>query len=394
MARIQKRQTRSGTPTYVVKWRTPDGHDRTKGGFPTRKAANAYATKVEAGKLRGVEFDPKAGGLTFRIAAQAWLNSRHDLKPTTLAGYRRALAPAQRLYGPSRQDLSIDATFGGYPLNAITREQITQWVAELSAAGKHPVTVRHAVLLVKQVLAQAVADKRLPDNPAEHVKLPGERGTRAVVDDPAQFLTAAQVTALVAATPWPYNVLVHVAAWAGLRAAELAGLQVGDVELPTAVQPALTPTAPTRPGGYLHVARTIQPLNGALTYLPPKTRGSRRRVPLTAETTGLLRDYLAEHPYGPTAAACKPTAPLFPDLRLTPPQTADLAALATQEAEARLVLDWAEPLRHLTFYRTVFRPAVARARRQPARRPASRDGVPLAAAYVRKPVRRGGHTAA
>ena len=27
MARIQKRQTRSGTPTYVVKWRTPDVHD-------------------------------------------------------------------------------------------------------------------------------------------------------------------------------------------------------------------------------------------------------------------------------------------------------------------------------------------------------------------------------
>jgi integrase len=244
MARIQKRQTRSGTPTYVVKWRTADGHDRTKGGFRTRKAAQAYSTKVEAGKLRGVEFDPKAGGITFREAAQAWLASRHDLKPTTLAGYRRALAPAQRLYGPSRQDLSIDATFGGYPLNAIKREQITAWVAGLTAAGKSPVTIRHAVLLVKQVLAQAVADKRLHDNPAEHVNLPGERGTRAVVDDPAQFLTAAQVSALVAATPWPYNVLVHVAAWAGLRAAELAGLQVGDVELP---EPALNPNAPRRP---------------------------------------------------------------------------------------------------------------------------------------------------
>ena len=59
---MQKRQTKSGATIYVVKWRTPDGADRTKGGFSTRKAANAYATKVEAGKLRGVEFDPKAGG--------------------------------------------------------------------------------------------------------------------------------------------------------------------------------------------------------------------------------------------------------------------------------------------------------------------------------------------
>ena len=59
IARIQKQQTKSGATIYVVKWRTPDGADRTKGGFSTRKAANAYATKVEAGKLRGVEFDPR-----------------------------------------------------------------------------------------------------------------------------------------------------------------------------------------------------------------------------------------------------------------------------------------------------------------------------------------------
>ena len=144
------------------------------------------------------------------------------------------------------------------------------------------------------------------------------------MDDPAQFLTAQQVTALVAATPWPYNVLVHVAAWAGLRAAELAGLQVGDVELP---EPTLNPNAPTRPG-VLRVERTIQPLNGALTYLAPKTKGSRRRVPLTAATTALLRDYLAAPPVRPTEGPASPTAPLFPGMRLDPPQTADLAALS------------------------------------------------------------------
>jgi integrase len=223
--------------------------------------------------------------------------------------------------------------FGGYPRNAIKREQITAWVADMKAAGKSPVTIRHAVLLVKQVLAQAVADKRLHDNPADYVTLPGERGTRAVVDDPAQFLTPQQVMAPTAATPWPYNVYVHVAAWAGLRAAELAGLQVGDVTLP---EPALTPNAPSSPGakpGMLRVERTIQPLNGVLTYLTPKTQGSRRRVPLTAATTELLRDYLTVHP-----RASDPTAPLFPGLGL----------------------DWANPLRHGTFYQKVFKPAVAR----------------------------------
>jgi integrase len=40
-----------------------------------------------------------------------------------------------------------------------------------------------------------------------------------------------------------------------------------------------------------------------------------------------------------------------------------LADLTVAEAEARLVLDWSEPLRHATFYKAVFRPAVVRANR-------------------------------
>ena len=139
-------------------------------------------------------------------------------------------------------------------------------------------------------------DGRLAKNPAEHVKLPKERSRRGgqvgVVDDPAQFLTPAQVSALVAATPWPYNVLVHVAAWAGLRAGELDGLQVGDVDLP---DPPLNPNAPAKPGS-LRVQRAARALGPQVVYVTPKTPGSNRRVSLTPETTALLRDYLAEHP--------------------------------------------------------------------------------------------------
>lgn len=44
-------------------------------------------------------------------------------------------------------------------------------------------------------------------------------------------------------------------------------------------------------------------------------------------------------------------------------QADTLAALSVPEAEARLVLDWAAPVRHLNFYKAVFRPAVLRAKR-------------------------------
>lgn len=379
MAYVQKRTWDNGTTTYVARWRMPDGAERTKGGFKTRKAAKAYiATEVEPKLHRGLSFDPDAGKLVFRDAAAAWLDSRHDLKATTLAAYREALAPttadtAKRHRGLVH--LRIDTVFGGYPLNSITREQISQWVQRMQAAGKRPGTVRNAYFLVRMVLGQAVQDGRLDSNPADYVRLPTEHnsGTGAVVDDPAQFLTAEQVSALVAATPWPYDVLVHVAAWAGLRAGELAGLQVGDVELTRA--------------GSLRIDRTVARVGGNLEYLTPKTKGSRRRVPLTPQTTAMLRDFLAMHPH-----ADNPTTPLFPAVRLSTPrptgkraapepliksqrergekpdhsdkaarQLAALAALDVEEAEARLVLDWDNPLRHATFYKAVFRPAVARA---------------------------------
>lgn len=375
---------------YLAGWRNPDGTERNAGLFDTRKAARQWLAANVLPKLaRGVSVDQRAGAITFRVAAQAWLDSRRDeLKPSTFDGYQYALRPLAQRRGDGKT-LGIDATWGGYPINAITRDGVQQWVQRMTDAGKAPSTVRHAYEIVRMVLEQAVIDNRLPANPADHVKLPTDHTagrTTGVVDDPAQFLTAQQVCALVAATPWPYNVYVHIAAWSGLRAAELCGLRIADVTLPA---PSINPNAPAKPG-QLRVERTIRVIGGTPTALTPKTRGSRRTVPLNAETTALLRDYLVVHP-----RADEPDAPLFPSMRLTVPrptgvkavgadgsesasaqratanarqataqrQAEALAALTVAEAEARLVLDWSEPLRHATFFKAVFRPAVLRANR-------------------------------
>ncbi|MCX2756600.1 tyrosine-type recombinase/integrase [Gordonia sp. 4N] len=345
--------------------------------FGDREAAEQFRDELNAAKHQ-------PGGVVvprdqlFAHAADAWLASRTDLKPRTRGEYENLLSPKKRARkdanGNSTAHLSIIATFGGKAVGSITRQQIAEWVQALTDAGKKPSTVRHAYFVVKMVLEQAVVDGLLRDNPADHVKLPSERtadsGTPGVVDDPDMFLTADQVSALVAATPWPYNVLVHAAAWSGLRAAELGGLQVGDVELPTRQ---VNPNARPKPGT-LRVDRTLSPRpTGG--YDTPKTRGSRRRVPLTPATVEVLRDYLALHP-----RADEPTAPLFPAFRLTPPkqtgvraadepetaqakaarQADALAALTVEDAEQRLDLDWSNPVRHQNFYKAVFRPAVLR----------------------------------
>jgi len=133
------------------------------------------------------------------------------------------------------------------------------------------------------------------------------------------------------------------------------------------------PNAAAKPG-LLRVERTVMVIDGVLSYDTPKTRGSRHRVPLPPVTVAVLRDYLAAHPRHDEAAA-----PLFPACALVPIKptgrgatdatgqrtvaTADeaLAALSAQDAEDRLTLGWSVPMRHGSFYKAVYRPAVLRA---------------------------------
>lgn len=110
--------------------------------------------------------------------------------------------------------------------------------------------------------------------------------------------------------PGPTNVLVELAAWSGLRAGELAGLTI----------------AAAKPGA-VHVTRTLAHVGSGLTYLPPNTKGSQRRLPLTPATTALLREYLTQHPRGGDPSA--------PCSRLTPARPTGVADPLTLNQRVR-----------------------------------------------------------
>lgn len=184
-------------------------------------------------RQRGQTDDPKSGGATFREVADARLASRVALKPRTRQGYTYIL----------NAGAGLDRTFGGYPLNKITRVLVAEWITRRTAEGKRPSTVRHQYFILEQVLDQAIADGRPSANPCAHVTLPTARTAVAPkassvdgVVDPAQFLMAGQVRRWSArlrgrtSSPctWPRGLAY---------AAELPGLQIGDMELPPENQP-------------------------------------------------------------------------------------------------------------------------------------------------------------
>jgi len=101
-----------------------------------------------------------------------------------------------------------------------------------------------------------------------------------------------------------YALAVMFAAFTGLRAGELAGLNVGDLTLPQVLGSA----------GSVNVTRTRRAVRGGWETSTPKSAKSRRVVPIDAWLADDLRALLAnDHPHGrPANADYDPAAPLFP----------------------------------------------------------------------------------
>jgi integrase len=122
-----------------------------------------------------------------------------------------------------------------------------------------------------------------------------------------------------------YGLVVLFLAYTGLRAGELAGLEVQDLDL-------------TR--GTVRVQRTKRKVRGGWETGTPKSRKSRRVVPLDGWLADDLRDYLQTHPNRGV-----PTAPLFPNRQ--------------RGGTPNRALDWSEPVEPGALYKNLFKPAVA-----------------------------------
>lgn len=148
--------------------------------------------------------------MTLGEYAQEWLDSKHNLKPSTRSRYQVVV------------DTAI-AKHSDMALGDISRQFVQEWVADLNA-DLAPASVHKTVGVLRQVLAMAVSDNRLVLNPADGVELP------AVGTVEQRFLTLEQLHALADAAG-ENRPLVYLLGTCGLRFGEAAELRWRDLDL-------------------------------------------------------------------------------------------------------------------------------------------------------------------
>jgi integrase len=260
MASIDRRRTKSGEARYEVRYRTPEGTERSR-TFRTRKDAERHASTVEADKLRGAWVDPRQAGRTFSDVADEWLESNPTKRPSAYARDESIVR------------VHLKPALGESPIGTIStaslRKLVTGW------SGKHSArSVRRMYGTLRAIFAYAVASEVLVASPCRGIKLP------EVAPVVRGVITAEELARLSDALGIAYGALPYLGAVLGLRWGECAGLRVKALDLL---------------GGTLTVSeQATRGPKGATVFGPPKSSAGRRTLAVPRALGAMLSAHLAE----------------------------------------------------------------------------------------------------
>jgi len=262
MGSIEPYETVSGR-RYRVRYRTPDHRQTDKRGFKTKRDAEQFAASVEVKKARGEFIDPAAGRISIGSLGEQWLNSRSDLKASTVYVYRSAWR------------LHVAPVWADRSLASVRNSEVQSWVTDLSngSEGRKPksaTVVRRCHDILAAIFDVAVRDHLIPSNPARGIKVPRKVSKEHV------YLTHDELAALCLATG-EHATLIGLLGYTGLRWGEAAGLRVRDINLLR---------------GRLNVSQNAVYVGGEVVVGTPKTY-ERRSVPFPEILVGPLRQAMA-----------------------------------------------------------------------------------------------------
>lgn len=269
MASLRTRPRADGTTAYHVLMRLPDEHGR------TRQTSETFDTEADAARF--LALCRKHGDSLARLILDAQDGSHAEAI---------TLAALLDRYNASRVGVAIGTTqryahfaamltashLGDLPVDAITRDHITRWVAELARAGLSEKTIKDR----KQYLSGAFTwgmDAEPPlatRNPARRIAVPRTERREMVTLEPWE------VARLLAVVDDHWRPLITTLIGTGLRIGEATALQVRDLHLSD------RPATLTVARGWQY-AGSAEARTGA-----PKTARGRRTISLPAEVVAAL----------------------------------------------------------------------------------------------------------
>lgn len=183
--------------------------------FRLKRDAQRWLDEQTAAIVSGQWADPRAGKITLANYFQDW-----SVRQLWASG---TLETAQ---------LTINSvSFKDMPIRSVRRSHIETWIKEMQtgSGGRKPFaasTIAVRFNHLHHVFRAAVADRIIPVDPAENVRVPRRRR----VEKSMQIPTVDEVRAAMGAAEAFFRPAIALAAFAGLRRGELAGLQLGDVD--------------------------------------------------------------------------------------------------------------------------------------------------------------------
>ena len=261
MASIQDRRSERPEKGWRVRYRGPDGRQRSK-SFARRSDAVKFAATTEADLTRGSWVDPSAGRITLKTFGEQWLAAQ-----TFDAATRESVE--------SRLRVHVYPHLGAVELRAMRPSTVQGWLRGRTGECT-PRYVRVLLANLSTILGAAVEDGLIAKNPARSaaVKAPAAPQGK-VIPWPVE-----QVEAVVHAHPERWQAVPILAAGCGLRQGEVFGVRVEDFDFL---------------GRRVHVRQQVKMLRGKPVFAPPKG-GKTREVPLPDVVAFALAESLRQWP--------------------------------------------------------------------------------------------------
>ena len=244
---------------WQARYATLEGEQRTgPQTFATKAEASRFLAQIEVDLQRGLVVDPRLARTTLREWSERFITTTMHLRPKTRASYASLLRT------------TILPALGDQQVGRLRPIDVQEWVASMHARGLSASRIRQGYRLLSQMMAAAEDSGLTARTPCRRIRLP-----RMEEHEP-NILTREQVSTLAAACRPPYDLLVEVLAYSGLRIGEALALRRESVD-------------PL--GGRLIVRESLSEANGQITFQTPKNH-QQRAVTVPAFLLRQLRDHL------------------------------------------------------------------------------------------------------